>query len=151
MCLKITHTILLLTLFLFSTQIEIAKTQHNKDSIKVIVNWEKNFETALKKAQENNKTIFIYFWTDWCAPCKQLDGIVFSDTLLGAAINQYICLKLNAEKGEGINLRNKYNIGGYPTFLFIDKNEKEIGRIIGTRSNAKYLTLIKNKGITTNK
>lgn len=131
-------------LFVSSPNSTIAQSE--KDSIEVLVDWEKNYATALEKAKVQDEVVFIYFWTDWCAPCQQLDEIVFSDAKLGPAINKYVSLKVNAEEGEGIKLRKKYNIGGYPNFLFLDKNGKEIGRIRGTRGNEEYLKLINNQG-----
>lgn len=112
------------------------------------INFEKTgYTEAFNKAKQQNKVLFIYFYTDWCAPCKQLDAVVFSDPAIKAAINDnYVSLKLNAEKGEGIELSKRNNVGGFPTFLFVDIKGKEIGRIIGTRANNDYLIAIKSQG-----
>ena len=105
------------------------------------------FNQALLKAKENNKNMFVYFYTDWCAPCKQLDTIVFADPKIRKLLNDnYISLKLNAEKGEGLELNKKYNSDGYPTFVFIDSTGKLLGEINGTRSNEGYFTAIKSQG-----
>jgi len=104
-----------------------------------------SFNQALLKAKKNNKTLFVYFYTDWCAPCKQLDTIVFADPKIRTLLNDhYINLKLNAEKGEGIALNKKYNSDGYPTFVFIATTGKLLGEIHGTRSNESYLIAMKS-------
>ena len=113
---------------------------------KAQVNFEQaTFNEALAKAKSAQKNLFIYFYTDWCAPCKQLDTIVFHDVKIKEWLNsKFICLKVNAEKGEGIMLDSTYNIGAYPTFLFLDSIGSKVGIVKGTRSNEDYLTIIKS-------
>jgi thiol:disulfide interchange protein len=105
------------------------------------------YDAALAKAGRTNKLVFIYFYTDWCVPCKQLPGIVFVDSLIRSAIeSNYVSLKMNAEKGEGIRLAKRFQVGGFPTFLFLDPLGKLLGRVEGTRSNSDYLVAIKSVG-----
>jgi len=130
--------------FLLSAFLLVCAISH----VQAQVNFEKQgYSEAFDKATQQNKILFVYFYTDWCAPCKQIDTLVFSDPAIRAAINDnYVSLKLNAEKGEGIKLAKRYQVGGYPTFLFLDKNARAMGRIVGTRGNSDYLTAIKSQG-----
>lgn len=105
------------------------------------------FDQALQKARRESKTIFIYFYTDWCAPCKQLDTIVFTEPEIRDLLNtHHVNLKVNAEKGDGIKLNKKYNTDGYPTFVFIDTTGALLGEIHGTRSNEGYFIAIQSLG-----
>jgi thiol:disulfide interchange protein len=106
-----------------------------------------SFKTAAAKAGRLHKSLFIYFYTDWCAPCKQIPTIVFTDPRIKAVIDrQYVSLKVNAEKGEGITLAKRYGVVSFPTFLYTEANGHELGRIIGTRSNDDYFIAIKSSG-----
>jgi thiol:disulfide interchange protein len=108
-----------------------------------------DFKSAVEKARRLHKSIFVYFYTDWCAPCKQISKIVFTDSRIRAVIDsQYVSLKLNAEKGEGVALAKQYGVGGFPTFLYTQADGHELGRTIGTRSNDDYLIVIKSSGRT---
>ncbi len=107
---------------------------------------ELTFEEALTKAQTENRDIFIYFWTEWCAPCRQLDSIVFADSAVATLINEYVPLKLDAEAGQGADLNARYEIGGYPTFLFLNAEGEELGRVTGTRLNEDYVVVIRSRG-----
>ncbi len=104
------------------------------------------FEEALAKAEAENRDVFIYFWTEWCAPCRQLESIAFADSALAAAINEFVPLKLDAEAGEGVDLNARYEIRGYPTFLFLNAEGEELGRVEGTRTNENYVTAILSRG-----
>ncbi|MDD7886923.1 thioredoxin family protein [Flavivirga sp. 57AJ16] len=83
-----------------------------------------NINQAITKAKEENKYIFIDFYTNWCGPCKLMDRDVFPLEELGTYFNsKFINLKINAEKGEeGPKLAEKYNVKAYPTFVILDKN-----------------------------
>ncbi|MAW95411.1 MULTISPECIES: thioredoxin fold domain-containing protein [unclassified Leeuwenhoekiella] len=82
---------------------------------------ETDLEGALAMAQEQNKHVFIDFYTNWCAPCKMMDKQVFPQQNVGKYFNsKFISLKVNAEK-EGVELAKKYGIKAYPTFVILDK------------------------------
>ena len=108
-----------------------------------------DYAAAVKKAGKLRKSIFVYFYTDWCVPCRQVPRIVFGDRRIRAVIDSmYVSLKLNAEKGPGVPVARRYGVKAFPTFLFADADGHEIGRIVGTRSNDDYLTAIRSKGRT---
>ena len=66
---------------------------------------------ASAAAQEQNKPIFIDFSTDWCGWCKVMDNKTFSDPEVIKFMNDnFICLKVDAEKGDGRNLAMKYHV-----------------------------------------
>ena len=62
--------------------------------------------------------------------------------------SQYVSLKLNAEKGDGITLAKRYGVVRFPTFLYAEADGHELGRVIGTRSNDDYLVAFKCAGRT---
>ena len=75
------------------------------------------------KAQQEEKTIFIDFYTSWCGPCKMMTKNIFPLEKVGQFYNEnFICYKLDAEKGEGIALAKKYGVKAYPTYIFADAN-----------------------------
>jgi thioredoxin-related protein len=81
------------------------------------------FIEAIKKAQKEDKLIFVDVYTDWCGPCKLLDQKIFSKPEVGTVFNKhFISLKINAEKGDGIEFAKEFNVSMYPTLLFLDKN-----------------------------
>ncbi|MEL6969664.1 MAG: thioredoxin family protein, partial [Bacteroidota bacterium] len=50
-------------------------TQESKELIVV----EQDFGKALEIAAQEEKLLFIDFYTSWCAPCKKLDQLVFQN------------------------------------------------------------------------
>ena len=113
------------------------------------VNWDHStFNKIVETAADQNKLVMIDFYTDWCVPCKEVEKIIFTDdTAIVRFVNvTYVSTKINAEKGEGIALAKKYDVGGYPTLLFLDKNKNVVGRVLGTRARDRYFEAIKTAG-----
>lgn len=86
---------------------------------------EGTFEAVLAEAKKDNKLIFMDCYTVWCRPCKKLAKEVFPQKKVSTFFNEhYISLTMDMEKGEGIELARYYNIGAYPTLLFLDADGK---------------------------
>lgn len=99
------------------------------------------FEEALKKAKEQNKLIFIDFYTVWCGPCKGMTKNVFTDQKVGALFNkEFINIKLDAEK-EGLQVARKYEVMAYPTLMFINGEGKMAYKKVGGLDIEKTLKL----------
>lgn len=98
------------------------------------------FEEALAKAKQEDKLVFIDFYTDWCGPCKQMAKYTFTDPAVGEYYNKhFINLKLDAEK-EGRPQAQKYGVSSYPTTIFLDGK----GNVVIKQSGSKNAnTLLK--------
>jgi len=93
-----------------------------------------SYKEALAAAKAEGKNVFIDFMTSWCGPCKMMANNVFPQKNVGDFMNKnFVCIKIDAEKGEGPDLAKKYEVEAYPTMVMIDPNEKEIGRTVGGR------------------
>ena len=92
------------------------------------------FQAMLDKAKAENKLIFMDVYTTWCGPCKMLDRNTFSDAQVGSKFNaSFVNYKLDAEKGEGINIARKYEVRAYPNMLFINGQGEVVHRVVGYR------------------
>lgn len=89
----------------------------------------------LDQAKEERKLVFVDFYTDWCLPCRLMEKDVFMDRDLGNFFNEnFINYKVDAEKGNGVNLAQIFNIKAYPTLLFL--NDK--GQVLERKEGAAY-------------
>lgn len=89
----------------------------------------------LEVAKQENKPIFMDFYTTWCAPCRMMDESLFADSEVTDFLNKnFVCLKIDAEKGNGPMLREMFEVTGFPTFVFTDANGNVIKTHRGTSS-----------------
>jgi len=81
---------------------------------------EGTFTEALAKAKKENKIVFVDVYTTWCGPCKKMAKEFFPTKEAGDKYNTaFVNYKIDAEKGEGIQVAQKYNVSGYPTSLYL--------------------------------
>ncbi|WP_099291157.1 thioredoxin family protein [Butyricimonas sp. Marseille-P3923] len=85
------------------------------------VNFEQlSFDKALTKAKTENKLVFMDCYTSWCIPCKLMTEKIFPQKKAGDFFNsKFVCVKFDMEKGEGIELKKRFNVKSFPTFFII--------------------------------
>lgn len=100
------------------------------------------FAEALNKAKTENKLLFMDAFTTWCGPCKMLTNQTFPDSAVGVYFNEhFVSLKMDMEKGEGIELALKYGVEVYPTLLFFQPDGIVVHRAAGFYPAAQFLQL----------
>lgn len=93
------------------------------------------FEEAKAEAQAQGKLIFMDAYAVWCGPCKMMTNSVFPLPEVGDFFNaNFINLKVDMEKGEGIDLRRQYGVSAYPTLMLIDAKGEVVQQIKGARN-----------------
>jgi len=106
--------------------------------------WESYESDKIELAAENNQPVIIDFYADWCIPCKELDRATFTDKGVIDATEPMKRLKVdltNFDSPESEALRQKYNIAGVPTIVFLDETGVEVqqARVIGFLKPAEFL------------
>ena len=85
------------------------------------------WDEAITLAKKEKKKIFVDFYTEWCGPCLNMSLTVFVLPQVGDVYNKnFICLKIDAEKGEGKELAKRYGVNSYPTYIFVNPKNQEI-------------------------
>jgi thiol:disulfide interchange protein len=101
----------------------------------------KMLSTVLDQAVEKDKLVFVDVYTTWCMPCKMMDEDVFPDANLGNYFNEnFISMKVDAEKGTGPTIATLFGIYAYPTLLFLDSK----GNVLEQKVGAAYHTEMMN-------
>lgn len=100
------------------------------------------FNEALEEAEGSGKMIFIDAYASWCGPCKRMAKQVFPLPEVGEVYNKnFVNLKIDMEKGEGLKLRKKLPVSAYPTFFFLDSKGKIVHQVKGGRSPEGFIKL----------
>ncbi len=109
------------------------------------ITWQNNLNKTYELAKTNRKWILVDVYTDWCHWCKRLDSDVYAQPAVAKFINSsFVCLKANAEKGDGITVKSRYGVSGYPCTLILEPGGKEKGRIDGYLPPGKFTAEITN-------
>ena len=96
---------------------------------------ELSLEKAREQAKTENKPIFLDCYTSWCGPCKMMANNVFTLEAAGDYFNKnFVCVKIDMEKGEGPAIGKQYGVDAYPTFLIINADGKLMHKLVGAMS-----------------
>lgn len=95
-----------------------------------------------KQAKKEGKIVFVDAYTTWCGPCKWMAKNVFTDPAVGEFYNNnFINLKLDMEKGEGLAFAQEYAVNAYPTLLFVDGDGALLHKQLGAVPAEQFLAV----------
>lgn len=98
-----------------------------------------NWIEMLVKSKTENKLIFVDIYAVWCGPCKAMAKNVFTQAVVADKYNSsFVNYMIDAEKGEGIKLAERYKVESFPTYLFIDSDASIVYKIEGALTAAKF-------------
>ena len=84
---------------------------------------------ALAEAKTQRKLLFVDAYAIWSGPSKMMDRNTFPQAAVGEFYNKhFINYKINIERGEGLDLAQKYTIRKPPTWLFINYDGRQVFR-----------------------
>ncbi len=93
--------------------------------------WHADWDAALKAAKTSKKLVMADVYTDWCKWCKVMDKETFGDARVAGSLAELELVRVNAEKGGGVDIRKRFSVNGFPTILFVDEKGEEVDRISG--------------------
>ncbi len=103
-----------------------------------------NLATALAKAKQEDKLLFVDMYASWCGPCKYMSEKVFTQKKVGDYFNStFVNAKFDVEKGEGVTMARRYGVDAYPTFLLLDGDGRLVGKLVGGSDADDFIAKIK--------
>jgi thiol:disulfide interchange protein DsbD len=93
-------------------------------------------DKAIVQAVSEHKPVMIDFTAEWCPSCKELDRKTFPNQKVKVEGERFVRLQadVTADKSTEVRaLKQKYNVQGPPTIIFLDSKGDEVKdiRIIG--------------------
>jgi thiol-disulfide isomerase/thioredoxin len=93
-----------------------------------------NYKDAFIQADSEDKLVFVDAFAVWCGPCKRMAAQVFPQKAVGDFFNvNFVNMKIDMEKGQGLDFRKTYPVSAFPTFFFIDGQGKVVHKFTGGR------------------
>lgn len=116
------------------------------DKIKSEVIFEStDYQTAIDKANRQNKPVMLHFYANWCPPCKKMRKVTFGNKELAELLNtHFINIKLNVDTQEGRIQSAKYNIEGFPVVMLFNTNGEMVYRHTGFQEASAIIPVVKS-------
>jgi thiol-disulfide isomerase/thioredoxin len=103
------------------------------------------WKEVLLKSKKEKKLVFLDCYTSWCGPCFWMKKNVFvNDSVADFYNKNFIPVKMDMEKGEGLELAKTYKINSYPTFLYLNEKGEILHRSSGSADVQPFIETGKN-------
>ncbi len=100
------------------------------------------WQEALEAAKKQDRIIFVDAFAVWCGPCKRMANDVFTNERVGEFYNaNCVNVKLDMERGEGLEFRKKYPVSAFPTLFYIDYNGEVVTQMRGAQDVNGFINL----------
>ncbi len=97
---------------------------------------------VLAASKASGKLIFVDAFTTWCGPCKMMSAKTFPQKQVGEFYNpNFINVKMDMEKGEGLKISGTYSVNAFPTLLYIDADGKLVHKSVGYLDPEKFISV----------
>jgi len=75
-------------------------------------------DRGLQLAKEEDRPVLLYFYTDWCGYCRQLEGNLLETATVEDYTEHIIKVRINPEKGSAERqLAKTYGVRGFPSLF----------------------------------
>lgn len=101
--------------------------------------WHESLSEALAQAKEKKAHVLVDFEAPWCYSCYYMQQKVLSQPRFIEAARDLVLVKLDVDKEEGHALKAKHAVTFLPSYLLLDAEGKEVGRIVGEQTEDDFL------------
>ncbi len=88
------------------------------------IEWVRDHHAGLARAETEELPVMIDFTADWCAACKELEHLTYTDPEVVEESRRFISIQVDATRStdEIKELKEKYGIRGLPWIVWIDSS-----------------------------
>ena len=95
-------------------------------------------DDALAQAKARRQPVLVDFYAPWCHSCFFMDKNVLSGADWDTVKLRAITVMVDGDSPEGSQRAQQYKVAGYPTYIVLDENGQELGRILGDKPRAQF-------------
>jgi len=89
-----------------------------------------SYKGGMESGKKNQKKVFLYFYSDSCGYCEEMEKVTFKDRSVIDILNKnFISVKVNADKEK--KAASSYNVRGLPSNWFVRENGETISNLPG--------------------
>ncbi len=88
------------------------------------------YKEAAARHERSGTPLWLYFYTDWCGYCRQLNTQVLASPDVDKALNEVVAVRINPDRGpQEKALAEQFGVTGYPSFFVVGEGATESQRI----------------------
>lgn len=94
---------------------------------------------ASAEAAQSGRRVLIDFGAVWCPPCNLMSAQILDDPADRGALAPFVVVKVDVDDPASWPLKDRYQIGGYPTVIVATPAGEELERLVGYPGEAQML------------
>jgi len=103
------------------------------------VKWVRQWDAALKRAQQTRKPLLVDFWAEWCGWCHRLDQTTYVDPVVVRMSEDFVSVKVNTEgTPREVAVARRYDVSSLPTIAFLSPAGRVILRLNGFQGPGQF-------------
>jgi len=103
------------------------------------VRWVRQWDAALKRAQQTRKPLLVDFWAEWCGWCHRLDQTTYVDPVVVKMSEDFVPVKVNTEgTPREVEVARRYDVSSLPTIAFLSPAGRVILRLNGFQGPGQF-------------
>jgi thiol:disulfide interchange protein len=103
------------------------------------VKWVRQWDAALKRAQQTKKPLLVDFWAEWCGWCHRLDQTTYVDPVVVKMSEDFVPVKVNTEgTPREVEVARHYDVTSLPTIAFLSPAGRVILRLNGFQGPGQF-------------
>ena len=99
-----------------------------------------DFEAALKQAETRNQPLLLDFHAPWCYSCYYMKKNVLNGPEWAKVERDSVVLEVDADAPEGAALKERFQVKALPSYVVLNSQGDEIGRISAERTRWQFYT-----------
>ncbi|MEK6977324.1 MAG: thioredoxin fold domain-containing protein, partial [Candidatus Hydrothermarchaeota archaeon] len=100
-----------------------------------------SFEKGVEEAKKHNKTMFIYFRSDYCSWCRKFaEEVLTNASVVDRLKESFIPVAVDVDNEK--DLLHQFDVFGTPTIVFVDSNGKELKKLVGFINAGDFLGVL---------
>jgi len=101
-------------------------------------------ESAFSAAEQSKELVILDFSAVWCPPCNLLAAEVLHAPDSAELLDGFQLAVLDVDHPSSWTLKDRYDVGGYPTVVVVDPEGKELDRVVGYPGREDFLSFLAN-------
>ena len=103
-----------------------------------VIDWLEDVSFAQYWAGIQNRRVFLFFYTDWCPPCKEMNREALSDPRVVSLLDSdYVTTRVNPDVDSTIHER--FSIAGVPSVAIVSSDGRTVSLVSGKLSTEELL------------